>query len=98
MSELSVAEVITLIGMLITGGSLLVIVTVYLLNRMNRDKEECMARDAANVAMLHKDFQTKLDARDQTTALHARIKDIGLKVDARFDRFDDKLDKLIEHR
>lgn len=89
-------DILSIALLALAGGSALAGCIVFLLSKMEKNRTDCLQRDSATRELLHSDFQTKIDATAATSALHSRMKDLSSTVNARHDRLDEKMDRLLD--
>lgn len=99
---MSLDSTMSLITLLLVGSGALVSVVVWInmrfasINTSIRDQElQCVERDADTRELVHKEFQSKMDAERQFAAFEKRMDRKDQELYTRFDKLEQKLDEAM---
>ena len=99
---MSLDSTMSLITLLLVGSGALVSVVVWINMRLSavtstiRDQEvNCVERDADTRELVHKEFQSKMDAERQFAAFEKRMDRKDNELYARFDKLEQKIEKAL---
>lgn len=99
---MSLDSTMSLITLLLVGSGALVSVVVWINMRLAaitsaiRDQEvKCVGRDAETRELVHKEFQSKIDAERQFIAFEKRMDRKDNELYARFDKIEQKIEAAL---